>query len=104
MVMYCTARILFLCVVNSEGMPGYCSAKRSALWPLQSYSFSRSCIFRRLLLTLHQFNISTLVLETVLLRHCSWLFVVLTGLALLESLVSDPAISSGQELLDPSGN
>jgi len=24
--MYCTARILFLCVVNSEGMPGWRSA------------------------------------------------------------------------------
>lgn len=32
------------------------------------------------------------------------LFVVLAGLALLKSLVSDPAMSSGQELFPPSGN
>lgn len=38
-----------LAVVNSEGMLGYCSTKKRALWPLQSYSFSRSCIFRILL-------------------------------------------------------
>lgn len=55
----------------------------------------------KLLLTLHQFNISTLVFLLTLFMA---LFVVLTGLALLESLVSDPAMRSGQELFNPSGN
>lgn len=108
----CTTCILFLCVVNSEGMAGYCSTKKVLYDLYKAIPFLAALCFlwillQKLLLTLHQFNISTLVLGWVWFsvdRLFMALFVFFTGLALLVSLVSDLAMRAlAKNSLHPQG-